>query len=169
MFILKEVIRNKDKREKFIKEVKENISLTKEESKLLHISYKIDDIENFLNVVGIKFNVLINNNILEERIPSQKEIPKMKHIKYLNCKLTNIEKVPQINNLKKLNYHYTNMKEIPYLPNLEFLDCSFTNIEKIPPLENLKELNCKFTNVKEIPYMPNLEKIYPKNIKMRNK
>ncbi len=149
MFSLKEVVRNKDKREEFVKEFKELI-LFKEESKLLYRSHKINDIENLLNLIGINFYVLVIYDILEERIPSQKKLPEMKYLKKLDCNNTNIEKISDLENLKVLYCHNTNVKEISYLKNLEYLDC-------------------RRTNIKEIPYMPNLKEVYPKDIKMRNK
>ncbi len=188
MFTLKEIIKNKDKRDEFVKEFKDEIYLDKEESKLLYRSHKVNDIENILNVIGKNFNFLIDKNILEERVPSQEELYEMKYLKYLDCPCTNIEKIPQLNNLEELICFDTNIEKIPYLENLKYLNCKLTNIEKIPYLEKLKFLNCSHTNIKktpqlknlkklicfntnikEIPYLPNLKEVYPKDIKMRNK
>ncbi len=149
MFSLKEIIKNKDKREELIKETRYEIALNEEESKLLYYSYKkIDDIEDFINVIGKKFYMLTEFDILEDRIPSQKELPEMKYLKKLNCSETNVEK-------------------ISYLKNLKVLYCSNTNVEKIPKLEKLEKLYCWNTKIKEIPYMPNLKRIHP--MKYRNK
>lgn len=104
--------------------------------------------ENFINFVGINFYILVNNNILEEKIPSQKELSEMKYLKELDCKFTNIEKIPQLNNLERLN-------------------CRKTKIKEIPQLNNLKILDCENTNIKRIPYLPNLKEIFPRYIKMR--
>ncbi len=172
MFTLKEIIRNKDKRKEFIEKVKDRYFLTKEESKLLYYSHKINDIENFLKFIGKYFYLLVDGNVLEERIPYQEELPEMKYLKYLNCKHTNIKEIPYLPNLKQLDCEYTNIEKIPQLENLEKLDCSYTNVKEIPYLENLEKLEkidyfC--VRIKEIPYMPKLKEVYPKDIKMRNK
>ncbi len=151
MFSLKKIVKNKDKRENFVKEVvRHRMVLNEKEFELLYKSYKIDDIENFLNFIGKTFSILTECGILEERIPSQKELPEIRYLKKLDCS-------------------YTNIKEIPYLEKLKFLNCINTNIDKIPNLKDLEILICLKTNIKEIPYLPNLKEIYPKNIKMKDK
>ncbi len=103
MFTLEEIIKNKNKREEFIEECKSihSFDYLMYKEKLVK-SVEKNNIEQFVECLGNIFSWAVVNNILKERIPSQKELPEMKYMKTLNCCDTNIEKIPPLENLKKL-------------------------------------------------------------------
>ena len=115
------------------------------------------------------------NNIINDRIPMY---PKLVYLDCSGC--VNINDIPLIKSLVKLNCNYTSTSEIKKYPNLEELDCSFCELTKLPNIKHLKylkcsgnigiikipkykflvELNCSRCSVKTIPHMDTLKYIY---------